>query len=184
MPGRKLTSAAAQPSRRGATVMTRTRTLIIGAFSLACGAWLSATAGFKDIPVGPLKAEPTGTWIRDGSSRVNTKSAAPLRVENVRLEAAPRTEAAPSTILKFDVFNASPKRLTDFVLEISIAEKPSDPLLASSRLLVRPFKIRGNVVLESGYTISYEMLLRQLSSDCDCVANVNVLSVRSLPDSA
>ena len=163
--------------------MTRTRGLIIGAFALACGASLRATADFKGIPVGQLKAEPAAIWIRDGLSRVNSKPAAPLRVENVRLEAALRTEATPSTLLKFDVFNASPKRLTDFVLEISITEKPFDRVLGPGRMLVRPFKIRGNVVLESGYTINYEMLLRHLSSECDCVANVDVLSVRSLPDS-
>jgi len=69
-------------------------------------------------------------------------------------------------------------------LEISITEKPAfEPVLAPSRMLVRPFTIRGNVVLESGYTINYEMLLRHFSSDCNCLANVGVLSVRSLPDS-
>ena len=183
MLGRTLTRTAGQPGRPGATAMTWTRALIIGALTLGCGASLTATSGSKSIPAGKLKAEPGTIWIRDGSSRVTTQSAAPLRVENVRLEAEPRSETVPSTVLKFDVFNASLKRLTDLVLEISITEKPSDQVPGPSRMLVRPFKIRGNVVLESGYTINYEMLLRQFSSDCDCIANVDVLSVRSLPDS-
>ena len=163
--------------------MTRTRALIIGAFTLACGVSLSAGAGLTRtrMPVGQHKAQET-IWLGDKSSRVDPQIAAPVRVENVRLEVAPPTEAVPSTILKFDVTNASSKRLTDLLLEISITEKSSDPVLAPRRTLVRPFKVRGNVVLESGYTINYEMLLRQFSSDCECVANVDVLSVRSLPD--
>jgi hypothetical protein len=87
-------------------------------------------------------------------------------------------------VLKFDVFNGSPKRQTDWLLEISITDKlVVDPIPAPRRVLVRPFKIRGNFVLESGYTINYEMLLRHLSTDCDCVATVDVVSVRALPDS-
>ena len=164
--------------------MPRTRAFIIGALILACGGSLSATGDIKGTPLAQPRAEPAAIWVREGSSRLTTKSAAPLRVENVRLDAAPGTETVPSAVLKFDVFNASPKRQTDFLLEISITEKPAfDPVLAPRRVLVRPFKIRGNFVLESGYTINYQMLLRHLATDCDCVANVNVLSVRALPDS-
>jgi hypothetical protein len=173
-----------QSRRRGTTIVTRTRALIIGAFTFACGASLSASAGFNGIAMGQDRVEPGTIWFRDGSSRVGThQTAAPLLVQNVRLESAPQTESAPSTILKFDVFNASPHRLTDLVLEITITETSVDPVLVPPRILVRPFKIRGNAVLESGYTINYEMLLRQFSSDCDCVAKVDVLSVRTLPDS-
>jgi len=46
----------------------------------------------------------------------------------------------------------------------------------SGKTLVRPFKIRGNVVLQAGYTINYEMLLRNLSSDCRYIATVDVVS--------
>ena len=84
-------------------------------------------------------------------------------------------------MLKFDLLNASPAGLTDLLLEISIMEKPDG--LAPGRMLVRPFRIRGNVVLKSGYTVDYELLLRALSSDCDCVASVDVLSVRTVPAS-
>jgi hypothetical protein len=70
--------------------------------------------------------------------------------------------------------------LTDLILEISILEKSAAKELAG-RALVRPFQIRGNIVLQAGYTINYEMLLRNLSSDCRCVANVDVVSVHWLP---
>jgi hypothetical protein len=45
---------------------------------------------------------------------------------------------------------------------------------------VGPFTIRGEVVLEAGYSLNYEMLLRSFSSDCYCMPNVEVVSVRSL----
>jgi hypothetical protein len=70
--------------------------------------------------------------------------------------------------------------LTDLILEISILEKSAAKEL-TGRALVRPFQIRGNIVLQAGYTINYEMLLRNLSSDCRCVANVDVVSVHWLP---
>ena len=164
--------------------MPMTRVFIVGALALACGGSLSATGDIKDIPIVKPGAEPAAIWVREGSSGVSTKSAAPLRVENVRLEAARETETGPSAVLTFDVFNASPRRQTDLLLEISITEKPGlGPVLTPGRVLVHPFKIRGNFVMESGYTINYQMRLRQLSTDCDCVANVDVLSVRALPDS-
>jgi hypothetical protein len=66
-------------------------------------------------------------------------------------------------------------------LEISILEKPALNE-QSGKALVRPFKIRGNVVLQAGYTVNYEMLLRNLSSDCRCIATVDVVSVQWLPE--
>jgi hypothetical protein len=103
-----------------------------------------------------------------------------LTVENVRLEAPVHAEASPSTLLKFDVFNGASTPVTDLVLEISILEKPALTGL-SGRAVVRPFKIRGSVVLQAGYTLNFEMLLRNLASDCSCIANVDVVSVQSLP---
>ena len=106
-----------------------------------------------------------------------------LRVENVRLEAAPPIETEPATLVKFDLVNVSSQRLTDLVLEISVMEKPAPDPLTPRQTLVHPFQIRGNAILESGYTIAYEMQLRHFASDCNCVANVEVLSFRPLPDS-
>jgi hypothetical protein len=86
--------------------------------------------------------------------------------------------ASPGTVLKFDLLNASVNRLADPVLQISIVEKTEPSALR--RILVGPFTIRGEVVLEVGYSVNYEMLLRNFSSDCHCVPNVEVVSVRSL----
>ncbi|MET0214023.1 MAG: hypothetical protein ABW292_13515 [Vicinamibacterales bacterium] len=66
-------------------------------------------------------------------------------------------------------------------MEISILETPALTEVAD-RTLVRPFKIRGHVVLQAGYTVNYEMLLRNLSPDCRCIANVDIVSVHWLPE--
>jgi hypothetical protein len=108
--------------------------------------------------------------------------ASSLKIEHVRLEPPPSTEPLPSTLLKFDVLNESSGRLTDLVLEVSIVETIADSSLRP-RVLVGPFTIQGDVVLESGYTINYEMLLRNFSSVCDCLATVEAVSARSVPDS-
>jgi hypothetical protein len=159
---------------------------IIGAILLASDVSVHTAAGSYDACRGQVKLYPDGL-IRDGASRLDLKPTperSPLRVAHVRLEPAPAMKTLPFSVLKFDLFNVSSNRLTDVVLEISIVEKPDpDQVLGSRRVLVGPFTVRGSVVLESGYSINYEMLLRNFSSDCSCVANVDVLSVRSLPDS-
>jgi hypothetical protein len=152
----------------------------LGALALACSASLNAIKGPSHDSVDQTGA-PRGTIsIPDNFKRVN-ETARLLRVENVRLEAPVRAEASPSTLLKFDVFNGTPTPLTGLVLEISILETPALTELAG-RTLVRPFKIRGHVVLQAGYTVNYEMLLRNLSPDCRCIANVDIVSVHWLPE--
>jgi hypothetical protein len=83
--------------------------------------------------------------------------------------------------LKFDVVNSATAPLIDLVLEISVLEKPARKGL-SGRAIVRPFRVRGDVILQAGHAINYEMLLRNLSSDCRCIATVNVVSVLWLPE--
>jgi hypothetical protein len=43
----------------------------------------------------------------------------------------------------------------------------------------------GYATIEAGYTLNYEMLLRNLSPDCSCVADVSITSARPVaePDS-
>lgn len=108
-----------------------------------------------------------------------------LTVEKVRLEAAASIDAEPAATLRFDLFNSTPQRLTEIVVEISVtAGSPSEPGPATSRMLVRPFRIQGDVVLEPGYSVGFEVLLRRLSADCECAAKVRVVSVRFLLDGA
>jgi hypothetical protein len=106
-----------------------------------------------------------------------------LRITNVRLEAAPPEAPKPSAVLKFDILNDSELRVTDIVIQVAMHEEPRvDHAARSRRVVVAPFTIRGDLTLEAGHTVNYEMLLRNLSSDCGCVANVVVLSARVLSE--
>jgi hypothetical protein len=160
--------------------MGQIRSVIVGALALACAASLDATESASYRSVDNLRASRGTISVPRDPKRV-TGAAPLLRVENVRLEAPVHAEASPSTLLKFDVFNGASTPLTDLILEISILEKPALNEL-SGKALVRPFKIRGHVVLQAGYTVNYEMLLRNLSSDCRCIATVDVVSVQWLPE--
>lgn len=153
--------------------------MIIGALALACAASLNATKGSSHDSVDQAKARRGTLSSPEDPKRVNAEAHL-LRVANVRLEAPVHAEASPSTLLKFDVFNGTSTPLSDFVLEISILEKRALTEL-SGRALVRPFKIRENGVLQAGYTVNFEMLFRNLASDCTCIATVDVVSVHWLP---
>ena len=69
----------------------------------------------------------------------------------------------------------------DIVIEIAIRESgtPVDTR-PPSRPIVGPFRIRGHATIEAGYTVNYQMLLRNLNPDCRCVANVSIVSARPL----
>lgn len=160
--------------------MGQIRSVIIGALALACAASLNATESASYGSVDKLRGR-RGTISVPSDPKRSNSTAHLLRVENVRLEAPVPAETVPSSLLKFDVFNGGSTPLTDLILEISILEK-SAAKASAGRALVRPFQIRGSIVLQVGYTINYEMLLRNLSSDCRCVANIDVVSVQWLPE--
>ena len=133
----------------------------------------------------PLRAVPLVPLARltNAAPEVFGEQLTALTVERVRLEAAAGIDAEPATILKFDLLNTTQQRVAEIVVEISVTDKSSaDP--ASSRMLVRPFRLAGDVVLEPGYSVGFEVLLRRLSADCDCTPTVRVVSVRFLLDEA
>ncbi len=167
------------------TTMWRKGVLIIAVLALGWAVVGRASDGSRDALQRQIKLD-RAPLIGGAETGVDHRPVArsALRIEHVRLEPPSVAQPLPSTILKFEAYNASASTLADVVLEISIVEKlqPSQGV-GLPRVLVGPFTIRGNFVLESGYTINYEMLLRNLSSDCACSAKVDVLAVRSLPDS-
>jgi hypothetical protein len=105
-----------------------------------------------------------------------------LRLANVRLEPAPDFEAAPSMNVSFDLANDSSVSFTNIVIQIRILKTPisSNPTLAST-LIAGPFSIRTKIVVEPAFTINYQLRLRNLSSDCDCIAQVEIISSRRTP---
>ena len=150
--------------------MLKNQVAVVGVLVMAYGVLVSSSTEHQDRRVEPLTLN-RGALV-DHASRL------PLKVQRVRLEPAPSMSASPGTVLKFDLLNVSVNRLATPLLQIAIVEK-TEPF-APRRILVGPFTIRGEVVLEASYILSYEMLLRNFSSECNCVANVDVVSVRSL----
>jgi hypothetical protein len=106
-----------------------------------------------------------------------------LKVTDVRIEAPPPSAPSPSAVLRFDLANEGTERLGDIVLAIVVVEKSTGAeLTPSERVIVGPFTVRGKVALEAGYAFRYEVLLRNLSPDCACVARVDVESAQPDPE--
>ena len=120
-----------------------------------------------------------GSDVSKSAGATDRSSTLPLTVQNIRMEAPDSFVDSPSAVLRFDLFNAGVTPLTAITLEISVLEKSSDDR-QSGRPIVHPFRIRGDLVLDPGYTVNFGMLLRNLSSDCVCIAKVDVISVRAL----
>ena len=103
------------------------------------------------------------------------RSESGLSVHCVRLEPAPLPVAEPSIVLKFDLVNDGLATLTDVILEVAIRERSTNAEV-DPQVVAGPFVIRGHVDLQPGYTLNYEMLLRNVPSDCRCVADVSIVA--------
>jgi hypothetical protein len=100
-----------------------------------------------------------------------------LKVRNLRLDEPSVEVSKPAVVLRFDLLNDSPGRVTDVLIEIAIVEKPT-PSPGLRRLVAGPITMRGYATIEPGYTVEYKVLLRNLSSDCACEPQVSVVSAR------
>jgi hypothetical protein len=82
-------------------------------------------------------------------------------------------------VLKFDLLNASDVRMGAIVLRVVVRERTTDADgSVDGRLVAGPFMIRGTHAIEPGFTFEYELLLKNLRSDCECTAEVTVLSAQ------
>jgi hypothetical protein len=85
-------------------------------------------------------------------------------------------DGAPSTFLKFGLLNESTHGLTNIVVEVLIrsrSDRDDVPRVAG------PYTLTGkHFVLRPGETLDFELRLRNLSSDCNCVAHVTVVSAQ------
>jgi hypothetical protein len=100
-----------------------------------------------------------------------------LRISKVRLEPAPGAEAEPSAVLRFNLENHGITQLADVILRIAVYAEPEDAAL--TRAILRPFTLHTEATLEPGYSVDYEMRLRNLSAGCHCVPKVDVVSARA-----
>jgi hypothetical protein len=83
------------------------------------------------------------------------------------------------TVLKFHISNDGSAAMEEMVLAISIIQRRT-PAVSSAppRILAGPFVLRADVVLQPGYTTDYEIVLRNISLDCGCKAQVRVIFAR------
>jgi hypothetical protein len=105
-----------------------------------------------------------------------------VAARNARLERAEPIGDSESATLTFDVYNEVDVSVTDIMVSVSVLGTvvPDSPDLR--RVVVQPFKIRLKEVLLAGGSVHYELRLRNLSPDCDCVPTVEVIDARVLAD--
>ena len=111
--------------------------------------------------------------------------ASTLRIKTVRLEAAP--PSAPKGFGRVEVRHGEPGIIEAHRCarrDRNPERELPDTEVVVSRVIVGPSTTRGNVSIDAGYTVNYEMLLRQFSTEYGCVANVGVVSARAVADSS
>jgi len=108
----------------------------------------------------------------------------PLKVKNVYIKSADPLDGLPTAVVKFAIVNTGPTGVIDIVFEVSIIEKPEESSVLPTDVLAGPYNIHVKAALEAGYSMEYELRLRNVSADCNCVATVVVLSARPVVENA
>jgi hypothetical protein len=119
------------------------------------------------------------------SPLVNTKTSAldAIAVRKIRLAPAPSIDGSSSARVTFDMYNEGHRRLTDIVLQVWLLEESHRDLAEAHRAVVAgSVTIRTKAVLLPEYSLSYEIRLRNVSSECGCIPRVDIVSARVLPD--
>lgn len=147
--------------------------------------WSTTTfAGTHEMHRGQLKSQRDARAVPSTAVRPDIEepaAASPLGIAKIRLDPPPPGEKENSAVLKFQMSNRGSNTLSDIVFEVVfVEERERDHPDAPDRLVAGPFRIRGKIVLDPGYTADCEILLRNISPACSCAANVRVLSFRSI----
>lgn len=127
----------------------------------------------------PSQPQITATLIGQEPSPEQPAIPSALRVSDIRLEPQAILEREPASMLRFSLENDGIVQMRDVVLTIAVFEKQTQPT-ATPKVIVRPFQLRTPATVEPGYFVEYEMLLRNLSTDCNCVPRVEVVSARAV----
>jgi hypothetical protein len=106
-----------------------------------------------------------------------------VSIRRIRLEPSPTVNDSEAVVLKFDVRNDTATGMTDIVVSVSLLGPPQGNLERRA-VLVRPFRIRVGGPLRAGYSLDYEIQLKNLSLQSDCVPEIEVVSARSLDEDA
>ena len=100
-----------------------------------------------------------------------------VAVRNVQLASAPPVDDEPSAFVRFDVINEGEQDVSPVVVEIAILETPRrvGEAVPLPTTLVGPFRIRAKTALKAGYSVHYELRLRNVFASCACTATVDVV---------
>ena len=102
-----------------------------------------------------------------------------VAIRRVHLGAAPPIDGSPIARVTFEIHNTGKHGLMDIVLTVSLLEPPplNDPD-AERAVVAGPLTIRSKSLLLPGYSLGYNITLRNISSECRCVPVVNVIQAR------
>lgn len=103
-----------------------------------------------------------------------------ITIQNVRLEPAPPLDERPTVRLKFEVHNTGPAAIADLLLTASLVTRQPEGDVWRA-IVAGPFIIHIKSALARGYTFEYEMRLRNVTIDCNCVPIIATLSAGALP---
>ena len=157
--------------------------MVVGVVVLACSTTLFADTREVRPQQKPESEAQVGPQAPFRSAAEGTVESPPVEIAKIRLDPPPPGETENAAVLRFRMSNGSASTLADIVFEVSIVEDRRGRLDTPRRTLAGPFAIRGTTVLDPGYTAEYEILLRNISTPCQCRANVRVLSFRSIEES-
>jgi hypothetical protein len=104
-----------------------------------------------------------------------------ITIGRVRLEPGPASPDSQSVVLKFDLRNGTATNVTDIVVSVSLFGSATSDVTPRP-MLVRPFKVRVGGPLRAGYSLGYQIQLKNLSLDPDCVPEIEIVSARSIDD--
>jgi hypothetical protein len=97
-------------------------------------------------------------------------------VRHVRLSPALPIGDLPSAVMRFDVQNRGSREVMDIdVKVVLVAASLDDRAPRSPMVLAGPFTVRTRRALMPGERFDYEIRLRNLTSECDCLAKVDVI---------
>jgi hypothetical protein len=110
-----------------------------------------------------------------GASLGQSIDVSAVEIREIRLESAPRLDDAPSALLKFELLNNGSSAIADLVLSASLVQPPETGVEAPIVTVAGPFIVRMKAALRPKNTFHYEIRLRNISADCDCVPRVTPL---------
>jgi hypothetical protein len=152
--------------------------LFVGALALAA---LPVRARASVAPVHGDASIPERVDVIDLST-VTRKQLFGIAVRDVKLERAEPIEDAESSTLAFDVYNELDMAVSGVTISVSVLGPVREDAAERRAVIVRPFEVRLKEVLLPGYSVHYELRLRNMSAEWECVPQIEVLDARALAD--